>query len=228
MKYGYKIYFFFLGLLLLSSNAFAESIIASLKNPLDIQQIQKCEKYYGNICAFPETRYLADEIAKQWPCMNQKMRYDKSCYQAYLIRENTGYPPQEMRIYSKNISVFTIVTLADDQTEFFIVDKPGDLIKLTQDEKLVATTQYYIRLKKRYPELTLTTFIAWSKPFQTPFPKEYLSNDSIKLVFQQELRDGPCVACKSVGIATVAYVFDKQGKFITVKILKIKPLVQSV
>lgn len=193
---------------------------------LDIKQIKKCENDYEKICSMPEAKSLGEELAKKWLCMKEKMKFDKSCRQNYLIRDVTGYPPTELRRYPRGVVVFNIITLADGQTDFFIVDKDGKLLSLADnnDEQLINTNQIYNKLKKNYPNLSFTNFVFWSVPFENRFPKTSFDGSNLQLIFKQELKDGPCVACNPVAIVHVAYIFDARGKFSGTKILKIEPL----
>jgi hypothetical protein len=215
-------------LLLFPFNVFAAKVDATFAGGLDIKKIQQCEKYYEKICKPSKAKTGGEEPFKKWSCVKEKMKLDQSCRQAYLIHDMTNYPPTELRSYPKGVAVFTITTLADGQTIFYIVDKKGQLINLAdyndENERLIKENPIYKKLKKHYPDLSFTDFIFWSVPFEDQFPKTSFDGTHIQLIFKQELRDGPCVACKPVAVAQIAYTFDAQGKFSGVKILKVEPL----
>jgi hypothetical protein len=229
MKTNNCVFYSLFWLAILPLGAFAmNDVVASFVGGLNINQIQQCEKIYEKSCAVPDAKTLGEELSQKWPCMKAKMKQDNTCQQAYMIQHLTDYPPSEMKEYPNKMVVFTITALADGQTIFYIVDKSGRFIELTADEKLVSSNKNYAALKKLYPELSLTTFISWSETDKNQFPKSYLLKDkSTQLVFKQELRDGPCVACKPVAIAEVAYYFNTTGKFSSTQVLKIETLIQS-
>ena len=219
---------FFLILLIFPFAAFAMENSVKLTGSLDIKQIQKCENNYDKICAVPDAKTVGEELSKKWSCMKEKMKVDKSCKQAYLIRDITGYSPTELRSYPRGIVVFTITSLADDQISFYIVDKDGKLFGLANDNyQQINTNQTYNQLKKSYPNLSFTNFIFWSVPSENQFPKTSFDGSNLQLIFKQELRDGACIACKPVAIAYVAYIFNARGKFSGIKILKIETLSHS-
>ena len=192
---------------------------------LNVHQIEKCEEFYTRSCT--TTKKISDvgtKIMQEQPCIKSKMHSDQSCHQAYLIRQFTNYPPTKIQQYPQNISVFYITAIADGQTVFYIVDSTGNLIELTDELTLVKSDPAYIRLKRKYPNLSFTTFLFWSRQEKNQFPKLYSSKSSIQLVFKQELRDGPCVACKNIAIAYIVYKFTSSGHFIGTKLLRIHVL----
>ncbi len=209
------------------------SVIPEFIDGLNIDQIEKCENYYEKKCSLFQTKNIVEEISKENQCIEKKMAQKKACKQALAIRHITYYQAFEMRRYSNKIVVFSTRSLADAQDTFYIVDKKGELIELTVNDALVNKNPNYITLKKKYPNLALTSFIYWKNEFVNLqpdiFPELYSSiNSSFQnLVFKQELRDNFCVACKPVAIAYIAYQFNSNSQFINPKLLKIDILPES-
>lgn len=209
------------------------SVIPEFIGGLNIDQIENCEDYSEKKCSIFQTNNLADEIFKENQCIEKKMAQKKDCKQALSIRHITYYSAQEMRRYSNKTIVFSTRSFADAQDTFYIVDKKGELIELTTNDILVNKDPNYVILKKKYPNLALTSFIHWKNDFVNLqpdiFPELHASlNSSIQnLVFKQELRDNFCVACKPVAIAYIAYQFNQNSQFINPKLLKIDILPES-
>lgn len=219
IKINIMIGFLFLLLPLAFGNDQSMHYVKEFVGGLDSSKISYCENKYATICFTPATT-AADGIAKQWACMKQKMAQDSACIQAYKIRELTYYPATEIKNDGK-ISVFYITTLADDVNVFYIVDADGRLIALTDDLDLNKNKNYR-ELKQQFPNVAFTNFIYWEKINENLFPRSYiLPNHIQQLVFRQALKDGYCVACKTVGIADVAYRFNAHGAYLGVKLLNV-------
>ena len=195
---------------------------------LNLQQINDCEAIYSKQCR--GVIYQDDKVPRMfqyWECINQKMSKDISCKMAFTIRENIGHPINNLKQYGK-ITVFSVLTIADGQDVFYIVDNSGQLIDLTSDDGLVKNNPRYLELKEIYPNVSLTAFIASNKRLNNKhnslynnFPTPKVNSSTIELIFRQELRDGYCVACKTVGTAYLAYRFNL-GKFVDVRLLKVE------
>lgn len=220
-----------------NDDAVAKNIIPEFVGGLNVRQINQCEVNYIKKCSISESQSGMEGITKQWACMESAMSKDKSCAQAYMIHKLTSYPPTNIRQFDKKIAVFTTTALADGQITFYIVDKRGQLIRLTEDDNLVNKDPNYILLKKTYPNLSFTSFIFWSKLYEDVFPKfqplttptktnpiKTTTQPISQLVFKQELRDGPCVACEPLAIVYVAYQFNPLDEFTNIQLLKIEPL----
>lgn len=219
-----KFIFSCISLCLLSANSNAKDIIANLGESLNITQVQKCEQKYKSICPISESENNLEGISNQSLCMESKMKLDNSCKAAYIIRQHYGTSASEIRSFSKGIVVYTINFLADGQTGFFIVDNIGRIFMLTSDNKLISSNLKYQWLNKKYPNLALTPFVSWSQSYGNDgFPTMQETNDgTVRLIFNQEIRDNPCVACERIAIARVAYVFNKNGVLSSTKILAIE------
>lgn len=209
------------------------SVIPEFIGGLNIDQIEKCENHYEKKCSLFQTKNTGEEIFQKKQCIEKKMAQEKVCRQASAIHHITYYEPFQMRRYSNKIVVFSTLSFADAQETFYIVDKKGELIELTMNDALVNKNPNYALLKKKYPNLALTSFIYWKNDFVNlqpdTFPELHSSSNSLilNLVFKQELRDNFCVACKPVAIAYIAYQFNPDSQFINTKLLKIDTLPES-
>lgn len=221
MKLIFKI--IFLGICILATTAFADSeaikSVPEFVGGLNVSQIKNCEKKYAKFCPM-EKSIMGTE---QWPCIEKKMAKDKSCSQASMIRQHTGYPAIKFKHYGP-VTVFTFSTIADGVDVFYMVDTKGQLIPLNTEMDL-SENNYYAALKKKYPEIALTGFLYWTKTNEDLFPKTHtLPNKNQQLIFRQELRSPDCVACAKVGIVEIAYEFNPKGVYLQSKALSITPM----
>lgn len=189
---------------------------------LNLQQVKNCEATYTKQCSIKKNTKIPT-ILEYSECVEQKISKNRLCKMAWAIRKNTAYPINQARQYGK-VTVFSILTLADGQDVFYMIDKLGQLINLTDDESLVQNNLSYLKLKKIYPNISLTDFVAFNKKSYSVynnFPTTKMNSNKIELIFKQELRDGPCVGCKTVGVAYIAYKF-YLDKFESVRLLKLE------
>lgn len=217
MNFKKIIVYFYLYLLplLAFANNNSSQYVSEFVGGLNISQIKSCETKYKKACPIVNAKTAVEWISEEWSCVEKKMAMDKICIQASKIRQLTSYPATELR-KSKHVSIFTITTLADAQTIFYIVDAKGKLMHLSDDLDL-SVDKNYLSLKKRYPNIALTNFIYFDL-----YPKSrMLSNKHQQLIFRQELRDGACVGCSTIGIADIAYEFDQYGVYVHRKLHKI-------
>ncbi|GEM_PF-2509981 len=190
---------------------------------LNISQITACEKKYKDLCPIVNAKSPMEGIVQQESCIEKKMAGDKSCIQASKIRQLTSYAPTALKQYGP-VTVFNTTSLADGVTTFYMVDAKGLLIELTTNLDLDKDNNY-LALKKKYPNLTLTRFLHWTKVNEDLFPNSQLFfNNDQQLIFKQELRDGDCVACAVKGVAEVAYEFNSEGAFLRSTLLKVTAL----
>ncbi len=204
---------------------------------LNLSQIIHCEHKYQKSCADVTAKLIREKAgitqalhASQrcdcgWgPCIDKKINQDKFCAQASLINQLAYYPlpSTEIKKYGP-IAVFYTTSIADAQQSYYMVDTKGRLISLATDFDLSANKNY-LRLKKKYPNIALTTSPYWIKVNENLFPKSHiLSNKKQQLIFKQALKDSDCVACPMIGRADIAYEFDQKGVYLRSKLLTVTP-----
>jgi hypothetical protein len=204
-------------LLLLPVAIFASDF--NLGGSFNIHQVEKCELKYKRACSLAKSTNPTEEIYRQRLCIEDKMKYDKSCKEAYLIRKNIGNRAILVKKYSKDIVVFSVFFSADGQTMLYIVDHSGNVSQLTDNNTLINTNPMYYKLKKVYPQIALTAFVNSDNS-----PAYSINESHVQLVFKQELRSPPCASCATVALASIAYDFDAQGNFSGIKLLSIESL----
>lgn len=212
-----KLIILFFSLFIISSLAFAKQnniqFVPEFVGGLNVSQISACENKYAKTC--PHASQFSS-------CIEKQMAKDKSCIQALKIRQ-LMVPATEMRKYGK-ITVFYTTSLGDSIDTYYMVDTKGNLISLDTNLNLNSNKDYLL-LKQKYPNITLTNLLYWTKTNEDLLPtSQKLSNQGQQLIFKQDLQDGECVACKKIGVADIAYEFDQKGKFIRSKLLKVTAL----
>ena len=93
---------------------------------------------------------------------------------------------------------------------YYIVDTKGHLITRNTDLNLIQN-ESYLALKKKYPNIVLTSFLYWTKVNEDLFPKSHFLPGN-----EQQLQ--------TVGVADVAYEFDQHGGYIDSGLLKVTPV----
>lgn len=212
----------FLSLLSLSTTWAAQTNVKSVPafmDGLNVANVLACETKYQKECPAPKDEKSMDEKVAHDNCVTESLAKDKNCLQATKIRELTYYPATQIKKYGQ-VSVFNNTALADGVESFYMVDIKGNLIGLT-DQLNLSKNKTFTKIKKKYPNATLTTMMAWEKQNEDMFPKHVKEANKDILVFKQVLSDGGCVACAKVGTVEVGYEFTKPGVYMDASIVNI-------
>lgn len=186
---------------------------------LNVANVLACETKYQKECPAPKDEKSMDEKVAHDNCVTEKLSKDKACLQASKIRELTFYPAAQIKKYGQ-VSVFNNTSFADGVESFYMVDIKGHLIALT-DQLNLSKNKVFIKIKKKYPNVSLTTMLAWNKENEDLFPKLLETSEKDSLVFKQVLSDGGCVACARVGVVEVAYEYTKSGVYLGASVVKV-------
>ena len=210
-------------MLLLASASFAAESnvqpVPAFMHGLNAAHVIACEKKYQNACPLARQNDGA-ALHEQDECINKKLANDKACEQASAIRAVAFYPANHIKKYGQ-VSVFNVTTLADGVDVFHMVDIKGNFISLTTDVDLDRNKTYQ-EIIKQYPKAELTTLLYWKKQQARLFPQVKAVSGGDQLIFTQTLRDGGCVACATVGVAEVAYLFSATGVYQCVKVVSVR------
>lgn len=192
---------------------------------LNLKKVADCEQRYNEMCKTNSGSAIS-RLTKQRACSANLMAKDKECLQASRIRQLSYAPPTQMKRFG-DIAVFDVTSLADGVDSYYMVDKKGNFIAMNTHLDLTSN-ETFKKLKDKYPEATLTGFLYWTKLHENLFPKVYSMPDKTKrLVFKQEVRNGYFVAGEKIGVAHVAYDFDKSGNYMGAKLLKLDEISQG-
>jgi hypothetical protein len=193
--------------------------VPAFMDGLNVANVLACETKYQKECPAPKDEKSMDEKVAHDNCVTDKLAKDTTCLQASKIRELTYYPPTQIKKYGQ-VSVFNNTALADGVESFYMVDIKGHLIGLT-DQLNLSKNKTFAKIKKKFPNATLTTMLAWEKQNEDLFPKHDKDANKERLVFKQVLSDGGCVACAQVGTVEVAYDFTLPGVYLGASVVNI-------
>lgn len=212
----------FISILMITPALAAESnvqSIAAFKEGLNVANVLACEQKFQDLCPLAKAND-GEALAKRNDCLEKQMSKDNECEQAYAIRKYSYYPAEKIKKYGQ-ISVFFNTTMADGIEVFYMVDTNGNLISLTDQVDLVKNKQYQ-KIIKKHRKAELTTMLDWTKTNEDLFPRKKVTAKGEEIIFKQSLRDGGCVACATVGVAEVAYLFSQVGIYQGAKVVSVK------
>lgn len=145
-------------------------------------------------------------------CQLNYMQQHGATKQALVFFKATNGWVQDFRRYQHVTVVKSLVMAADHAEEFFIINSKGVVIDV-DDYNLLKTInlnskQEFKDILKCYPKATL-----WFGSHNFPTPA-----GPSRLIFSYVIKDG-CNACAIAGHAWLAFDFDTQGNFKSIKLI---------
>lgn len=189
-------------------------IVPEFIGGLNVAQINKCELECEN-----QTHENKNNITDEWSvlsCFNFYLPKSESCKQFRKLYELSGS--------AYDFKQYGAITLFKDGrptngpgTRYLMVDKRGNMINFHDNEVSGLTTdKNYKNLIKQHLHIELSNPDVMVSPSY-----RILLDKNIQLIFKQELFNGPCRGCSKIGVAEIAYEFNKYGEFVKGKLIKL-------
>ena len=203
--------------LVLAANSVANSTAligksSTLSDGINSDKLNKClynsdQTGFKEILVKPENHQLLNSD------LTAELKSKEYCKQAEAIHSITHYlpAPQSLKMYHA-VNVYYAYTGATAQKTYFIIDNKGQILQLTKNIKLTASDGY-LALNSKYPTKGFDTPTLTNHTNNYPISSN-LPNESSRLIFSQDITLGNCATCKKIGIANIAYDFDKKGYYI--------------
>ncbi len=157
----------------------------------------------------PNSNFLKADLSKE-------LGSNKQCKQAIFLASQFAWPYPNTIQSNGNLTTFYTVR-GDGQTAYYMLDKQGQLMALT-DQLDITQDSYYTVLAKRYPpqgynQVSLSLSATQAPTFVS------LNDGTQRVMFKQAVKYGACVACKQIATANIAYDFNKNGFFVGANLL---------
>ncbi len=178
-----------------------------LEQGLVSKNIQRCHASVEPECEIHQS------IVMLMDCANDKMKKLPYCQQNYAFLTKKHAFIRSIKEYGNIGLLYATVAAVDHDDEYFLIDSQGNVIELSGKLDITRAKQYK-RILRQYPKVFLESMVV------APPTYEKLKNGRQILTFQQLLKNG-CHACSQAGIAKVQYAFDKNGKFIDARVVKL-------
>ncbi len=209
-----------------TSQSFAiQGTLPALAGGVNVKMIRQCVAQVNQTCQ----KFPTWEQKNQ--CMQQVFEANADhCAQTQAIYQKEGMLPYRIQAMPdatqpiSSVVVFTLFHIGDGQESFHIIDQAGNLIDLVNDQDpSISTSPQFQQIQKLNPGAGLMQLVS-GKPAESPqiIVPQALANKKgessvMQLVFPQMVKVPPCLACKNVAVAEIAYRFSyPEGKFLGV------------
>lgn len=194
---------------LASSQAVRISQYPELEKGLKINSMTKCRDRITSAC------HMHKKMLQLLTCARETMKPNAFCKQNFVLLQDQHALVKSVSALG-NIGVIYAKLLATEHREgYFLVDGDGKVIQPSGHLNLKGAKNY-AKLKSQYAKLEL-----WPEVVSPPSYRQ-LANGTQEIIFKQLVLNG-CHTCEQVGIATVIYSFDADGKYYATTVQSITP-----
>jgi hypothetical protein len=210
----------------LPGQALIEGTLSGLAGGVNVLNVQQCTaKIHVNCDALP-TWEQKDLCTQQLLQTN-----DALCVQTQLLYQKYGMLPNKIQAFGP-ITVFTLLHIGDGQESFHMIDQNGNLINLADDQNVaISQNANFLKVQKVNPGAGMLPFISGKASevpqviMPTALGNQKGESDKMQLIFPQVINVPPCMACQTVAVADIAYLFSyPAGSFLGIKWLKMAPV----
>ncbi|MCD6046865.1 MAG: hypothetical protein K0S08_512 [Gammaproteobacteria bacterium] len=210
----------------LPGQALIEGTLPGLAGGINVPSVQQCvAKIHANCDALP-TWEQKDLCTQQLLQAN-----DALCAQTQLLYQKYGMLPNKVQAFGPVI-VFTLLHIGDGQESFHMIDQNGNLIGLADDQNpVISQNTNFLTVQKINPGAGMLPAISGKASevpqvvMPTALGNKKGESDKMQLIFPQMINVPPCMACQTVAVADIAYLFSyPAGNFLGIKWLKMEPV----